>query len=75
MPITPYIQTGVFDAETIALMSEAFVAATKELRDGETPQVLLEVVAGRIVTALAAGERDPVRLLAAALAGLPREGD
>ena len=75
MPIPSYTKPGAFDDETIALMSEAYAAAAKKLHNGETSQLVLEVIAGRIISALTAGERDPVRLLAAALAGLPREED
>ena len=73
MPIRSYIKPGAFDEETIALMSEAFVAAAKGL--GQPSRLVLEVIAGRIIRALTSGERDPVYLLAAALAGVQREVD
>jgi len=47
-------------------MSEAFEAAIKELQD--TSDVTREIIAGRIIAAATLGERDPARLLAAALA-------
>ena len=76
MAIGSYLEPGAFDPETIALMSEAFAAAVKELQgDTGQPQIVLEVIAQRIITALRAGERDPDRLRAAALAGMPREED
>ena len=53
-----FIQPGAFEPEAIAVMSEAFEAALKELQD--TGDVIREVIASR----------DPVRLREAALAGL-----
>jgi hypothetical protein len=68
MPIRPFIQTGAFDPEAIAAMSEAFAAACKELDEAGQPKVAPEVIAGRIIAAAKLGERDPVRLREAALA-------
>jgi len=59
----------------IAAMSEAFEAACKELNEAGQPKVAREVIAGRIIAVARIGERDPVRLRAAALAGLPGEKD
>ena len=50
-----------------------FAAALKELNEDGPPKLLLEVVAQRIIEAASNGERDPVRLREAALAGLPSE--
>jgi len=75
MAIRSYLEPGAFDPETISLMSEVFTAAVKELQDTGQPQTVLEVIAARIITALRTGERDPVRLRAAALAGLSSEQD
>jgi len=47
-------------------MSEAYEAALKELQD--TGDVMREVIARRIITAATLGERNPARLLAAAIA-------
>ena len=66
MPIRSFIQPGAFDPEAIAAMSEAFEAALKELQD--TGDVMREVIARRIITAATLGERNPARLLAAAIA-------
>ena len=49
-------------------MSEAFEATLKELQDTGQSNVVREVIAGRIIAAAKLGERDPVRLRAAALA-------
>ena len=48
-----------FDPEATAAMSEAFDAACKELHDAGQPEVVLEVIAGRIIEAAKAGEFDP----------------
>jgi len=48
-------------------MSEAYEAALKELQDTGQPNVMHEVIAGRIIAAATFGERDPVRLRQAAL--------
>ncbi len=67
MPIRPFIQPGAFEPEAIAAMSEAFVAACEKLDDSGQPEVAREVIAGRIIAAARLGERDPARLLEAAL--------
>ena len=68
MPIRSFTQPGAFDPEAIAVMSEAFEAACKELDEVGQPKVAPEVIAGRIIAAARSGERDPARLRAAALA-------
>jgi len=73
MPIRPFIRSGAFEPEVIAAMSEAFEAACKELDEAGQPRVSREVIAGRIIAAARVGERDPVRLRAAALAERPGE--
>jgi hypothetical protein len=75
MSIHSFIGSGAFGPEAIAAMSEALEAALKELHDSGQPEVVREVMVGRIVAAAKLGERDPVRLREAALAGLPREQD
>ena len=66
---------AAFELETIAAMSEAFEAACQELDDTGQPELVLEVIADRIITAASGGERDPARLRAAALAGMLDERD
>ncbi len=75
MPIRPFIRSGAFDPEVIAVMSEAFEAACKELDQAGQAKVAREVIAGRIIAAARIGERDPVRLREAALAGPLNERD
>jgi hypothetical protein len=67
IPIRASIQPGAFDPEAIGAMIEAFDAACEELGDNDQPEVAREVIAGRIIAAGKLGERDPARLLAAAL--------
>jgi hypothetical protein len=67
MPIRTFIQPGAFDPEAIAAMNEAFNAACEKLSDSDQPEVTREVVATRIIAAARRGERDPARLLEAAL--------
>jgi hypothetical protein len=75
MPIRSFIQPGAFDPEAIAAMSEALEGAVKELQDAGQTNVVREAIAGRIVAAAKFGARDPVRLRAAALAGLRGKKD
>jgi hypothetical protein len=56
-----------FDPDTIAAMSEALEAAFKELQDTGEPEVVRERIAMRVMAAAKLGERDPARLLEAAL--------
>jgi hypothetical protein len=61
-----------FDPEVIGAVREAFVAALNEFQDTD---LIREVIGERIIAAATAGERDPVRLRAAAFAGLLRDED
>jgi len=63
-------QDGLLEPDAIASMSEAFEAACKQLDDTAQPELVLHVIADRIVAAARTGERDPVRLREAALFGL-----
>jgi hypothetical protein len=64
-----FIRTAWSEPEAIAAMSEAFEAACNELLCTDHGAAMREVIAGRIVAAARFGERDPVRLRAAALVG------
>jgi hypothetical protein len=75
MSIRSFVKPGEFEPEAIAVMSEAFDAACKELDDTGQPKVVLEVMAERIIAAARTGERDPARLRKAALGGLASEKD
>jgi hypothetical protein len=54
-------------------MTEAFDAACKLLDDTGQPELVLEVIAERIIAAARTGELDPLRLRKAALAGLQED--
>jgi hypothetical protein len=69
MAIRSFVEPGAFDPEAIAAMSEALEAALKKLGDTGQPEVVREIIAGRIIAAAKLGERDPTRLLEAALRG------
>jgi hypothetical protein len=58
---------GAFDPEAITAMSKALDAAFEELRYTGRPEVVREIIATRIIAAIRLGERDPARLLQAAL--------
>jgi hypothetical protein len=66
MPIRPGV---FFEPEVIGLMGEALETACKLLPDASQHEIVREVMARRIIAAASIGERDPVRLRAAALAG------
>jgi hypothetical protein len=67
MPIRSFVEPGAFDPEAIAAMSEALEAALKELQGTGEPEVVRERIATRIIAAAKLGERDPARLVEAAL--------
>jgi hypothetical protein len=68
MSTHPFMLPGAFDPDAVAAMSGAFEAACEVLQDAGEPEVVREIIATRIVAAATVGERDPVRLRAAALA-------
>jgi hypothetical protein len=65
----PMRSRGAFGPEAIAEMSEILDAAFERLQDNAEPEVLREIIATRIIAAARLGERDPARLLKAALHG------
>jgi hypothetical protein len=70
LPTRSPMQTGAFEPEVITVTSEAFEAACKALHDGGLSELIREHIARRITMAATFGEREPVRLRAAALGGL-----
>jgi hypothetical protein len=62
-----FIGPGAFGPEALAAMGEALDAAFEELRHTGEPDVVREIIATRIIAAIRLGERDPARLLEAAL--------
>jgi hypothetical protein len=75
MPTHSIIQLGTFEPEAIAAMAEALDAACSALHEAGRSDALRDLAARRIITAAKFGERDPVRLRAAALAGLPSRSE
>jgi hypothetical protein len=73
MSIRSFVTPGVFDPDALAAMDEAFDAAFEALDDMGQPKIVLEIIAQRIMEASNRGERDPVRLVKAALPWLIRE--
>jgi hypothetical protein len=64
----PMPSFGAFGPEAVAGMTEALDAVRNELRaTGQPDDVAREIIAMRILAAVKLGERDPARLLAAAL--------
>ena len=51
-----------FDAETTAIIGEAFDKACKEMHDQTQPDSLQESIAGRLIDIAARGERDPKKM-------------
>jgi hypothetical protein len=70
--ILPFVAKSgaVFNDLATQAMGEAFDAACQELHDKGQPHLVYEVIARRIIDAAKKGERDPVQLRNAALAGL-----
>jgi hypothetical protein len=68
--ILPFLRPndGVFDDAATRVMGEAFDAARKQVEGAG--QLVYEAIAARIIAAAQRGERDPLRLRQAALAGL-----
>jgi len=67
VPVCEPFQPGVFGPEAIAAMSEAFETACTEFQGTGPTKGMRETIARRIIAAARFGERDPVRLLEAAL--------
>jgi hypothetical protein len=63
----PMRSRGAFGPDAITTMGEVLDAAFEELRDTGEPDVVRECIATRIIAAARLGERDPARLLEAAL--------
>ena len=61
-PFVPNFSVAEFDAAAVKIMSSAYVKACKMLHDKGQPAVVQEIIAGRIVEIVRAGERDPDRI-------------
>jgi hypothetical protein len=56
-----------FDAETTALIGQAFDKTCRELHDSGQPASVKEIIAKRVIEIAGRGERDPDRISEAAL--------
>jgi hypothetical protein len=63
----PMRSFGAFEPETLAEMTKILDAAFKQLQGTGEREVVRERIAMRIIVAARLGERDPARLLEAAL--------
>jgi hypothetical protein len=70
--IIPFLGNHAFDEVMTRILGEAFDAACQELHDKGQPAIVREVIAKRIIDAAVRGERDPIRLRDAGLAGVTR---
>ena len=66
-PFSPFPVQDAFDAETTRLLGEVFDSICIPRHDSGQPNIILQVIAKRIIEAAKRGERDPQRLRAAAL--------
>jgi hypothetical protein len=75
--ILPFVRKAgaVFDDQVTQILGDAFDDACEELHDVGQPDVVYEVIAGRIIDAAKNGERDPGRLREAGLAALGLSDD
>ena len=61
-PFVPNFSAAELDAAAVRIMSSAYGKACKMLHDKGQPAVVQEIIAGRIVEIVRAGERDPDRI-------------
>jgi hypothetical protein len=66
---------GAFDDHATRVMGEAFDNARTKLHGTGQPPIIFEIIAARIIAAAGKGERDPILLRNAGLAGLPHDLD
>ena len=74
MPIRPYLESRVFEPETVQAMGVAFEKACQTLGLALTRDAATEMVAKVIIEFAERGERDPAGLYQAALAHFGRRG-
>ena len=70
-----FLPSTYFSAEVLAVMRDAFDRACKSLDETPQPDLVLEVVASRIIRIARAGKRDPRKLCEEALKGIGIESD
>jgi hypothetical protein len=67
MPVTRYLQEGVFDPAAIEVMATAFGAVCESLQLATRDDPLTEIVARKVIEIAGTGERDPARIRALTL--------
>ena len=62
MPLTSYLDGGVFEPKRIEAMTAAFEAVCNSLQLLNRDDPITEIVARKVIEVAATGERDPDRL-------------
>jgi hypothetical protein len=68
--ILPYLREASFDADAIRLMGDAFDIARRDMHDNGQPDMVLEIIAKRVIEITRSGERDPRHIAKLALAAI-----
>ena len=72
--VSPFSQASS-DARLVGVMDIAYAKACKMLHDKGQPSLVQEVMAGRIIEIVKAGERDPDRICLRVMADLGLQHD
>jgi hypothetical protein len=70
MSVLPLLQNGAFPPEVTHVMGEVFDRACLVLDNGQISSGVKETIANRVIEEALSGERDPNKLLRAALKGM-----
>jgi hypothetical protein len=62
VPLTAYLEGGVFEPQQIGAMTAAFEAVCRSLQLADRTDPLIEIVARKVIEIAATGERNPDRL-------------
>jgi hypothetical protein len=65
--ITPYLHGTSFDPEQVRVMGQAYDKALQALHDRGQPDIVMEVLAKRVIAIVETGLRDPDQICARAL--------
>lgn len=69
-PFVPTFSQASSDPHLVGVMDQAYAKACRMLHDKGQPALVQEVIAGRIVELVKAGEHDPRRISERVIAGL-----
>lgn len=61
---------AAFDPEEVKILCAAYDMARRSLHDTGQPDLVTEIIAGKIISLARAGERDPAKLCEGALVAL-----